>query len=47
MARFAPRLDVLPDAQRRLWPSLRPLARLGFVLYGGTAISLPSGAAPQ
>ena len=43
MARFAPRLDALPDAQRRLWPSLRPLARLGFVLYGGTAISLRLG----
>jgi hypothetical protein len=36
---FVPRLDILPDAQRRLW------AELGgtpgeFTLYGGTAIAL-------
>jgi hypothetical protein len=43
MASLVPRLDVLPDAQRRLWPSLQPAARLGFVLYGGTAISLRLG----
>ena len=30
---------MLP-AQRRLWPELRPSVDLGFVLYGGTAISL-------
>lgn len=40
---LAPRLDALPDAQRRLWPTLQPLAALGFVLYGGTAISLRLG----
>ncbi len=38
-----PRLDALPEAQRRLWPMLQPLAELGFVLYGGTAISLRLG----
>ena len=36
---FAPRLDILPPGQRRLWPELAPLAPAGFVLYGGTAIA--------
>ncbi|MFM7267976.1 MAG: nucleotidyl transferase AbiEii/AbiGii toxin family protein, partial [Cyanobium sp.] len=40
---FAPRLDILPPAQRRLWPSLSGLASAGFVLYGGTAIALRLG----
>ncbi len=40
---FAPRLDILPQPQRRLWPSLRGLASAGFVLYGGTAIALRCG----
>jgi hypothetical protein len=40
---FAPRLDTLPQAQRRLWPNLLPAARSGFVLYGGTAIALRLG----
>ena len=43
MAPLVPRLDMLPDAQRKLWPSFRPLASLGFALYGGTAISLRLG----
>ena len=38
-----PRLDVLPTAQRRLWPELRPAAELGFALYGGTAVALRLG----
>lgn len=42
-APLIPRLDALPEAQRRLWPTLRPLMALGFVLYGGTAISLRLG----
>lgn len=37
---FEPRLDILPSEQRRLWPDLLPISRLGFVLYGGTAIAL-------
>jgi hypothetical protein len=37
--RFAPRLDILPDAQRRLWSEL-PSGLEGFVLYGGTALAL-------
>lgn len=43
MHTVAPRLDVLPDEQRRLWPKLRPAAQLGFVLYGGTAVALRLG----
>ena len=37
------RTDILPDAQRRLLPQLAPLRRLGWVLYGGTAIALQLG----
>ncbi len=39
---FAPRLDILPAAQLRLWPEL---ARTPdhFTLYGGTAIALRLG----
>ncbi|MSQ51644.1 MAG: hypothetical protein EXR28_07125 [Betaproteobacteria bacterium] len=33
----------LPPAQRKLWPSLRPALSLGYVLYGGTAVSLHLG----
>ncbi|MBK5960110.1 hypothetical protein CCR97_18140 [Rhodoplanes elegans] len=40
---FEPRLEVLPPAQRRLWPSLAPAPGLGFVLYGGTAVALYLG----
>lgn len=41
--RFKPRMDILPPAQQRLWPELRPAATLGFALYGGTAIALRLG----
>ncbi len=37
---FKPCMDILPPPQRRLWPELRPVAALGFVLYGGTAVAL-------
>ncbi|MFZ4700969.1 MAG: nucleotidyl transferase AbiEii/AbiGii toxin family protein [Candidatus Methylumidiphilus sp.] len=40
---FIPRMDILPPAQRRLWPELRPVTALGFVLYGGTAVALRLG----
>ena len=40
---FAPRLEVLPERQQRIWRSLRPVAALGFVLYGGTAVALRLG----
>lgn len=40
---FTPCLEILPLAQRLLWPALRPAPQLGFVLYGGTAIALRLG----
>ena len=40
---FSPRLEILPPSQRALWPYLRPMAKRGFVLYGGTAIALRVG----
>ncbi|MEK6245094.1 MAG: nucleotidyl transferase AbiEii/AbiGii toxin family protein [Pseudomonadota bacterium] len=43
IASLAPKFTQLPPAQRRLWPVLRPVASLGFVLYGGTAVSLHLG----
>lgn len=33
----------MPRTQRRLWPDLGPSVALGFVLYGGTAVSLHLG----
>ena len=39
---FAPRLDILPPAQRSLWPHLVQVPG-HFVLYGGTAIALRLG----
>jgi hypothetical protein len=36
---FSPRLDILPAAQRRLWPELAETP-VHFTLYGGTAIAL-------
>src|SRR3954452_3810358 len=41
--RLEAKLDVLPAAQREIWPSLAPARRLNFVLYGGTAIALHLG----
>ncbi len=38
----APKLDVLPHAQRQLWQDLRETPR-DFVLYGGTAPALRLG----
>jgi len=40
---LAPRFQRLQGAQRRLWPELTPSVALGFVLYGGTAVSLHLG----
>ncbi|MDP3092108.1 MAG: nucleotidyl transferase AbiEii/AbiGii toxin family protein [Nitrospira sp.] len=40
---FTPHLEILPSAQRLLWTELRPAPRMGFVLYGGTAIALRLG----
>ncbi|MHB8350780.1 MAG: nucleotidyl transferase AbiEii/AbiGii toxin family protein [Vulcanimicrobiaceae bacterium] len=36
-------MEVLPAAQRTLWPTLAAARRCGFVLYGGTALSLRLG----
>lgn len=43
MDTLIPQLAVLPEAQRRLWPELKPAQELGFTLYGGTAIALRLG----
>ncbi len=43
IAHFFPRMEILPPAQQQLWPLLKPLMPLGFVLYGGTAIALRLG----
>jgi len=43
METFVPRLHTLPPIQRELWPYLEPANRLGYVLYGGTAIALRLG----
>lgn len=39
---FTPRVDILPEAQRRLWPELGATPS-EFTLYGGTAIALRLG----
>lgn len=40
---FRPRMDILPPSQHRLWPQLGSTPKLGFTLYGGTAIALRLG----
>jgi hypothetical protein len=40
---FSPNKDILPPAQKELWPELRQACKMGFVLYGGTAIALRLG----
>lgn len=42
-SRFSPCTQILPPAQRALWPQMRAAAQLGFVLYGGTAVALRLG----
>nr|VFK29003.1 MAG: Nucleotidyl transferase AbiEii toxin, Type IV TA system [Candidatus Kentron sp. MB]VFK29561.1 MAG: Nucleotidyl transferase AbiEii toxin, Type IV TA system [Candidatus Kentron sp. MB]VFK74831.1 MAG: Nucleotidyl transferase AbiEii toxin, Type IV TA system [Candidatus Kentron sp. MB] len=42
MQTFMPRLDILPDSQRRLWEELVHVPE-DFILYGGTAIALHLG----
>lgn len=39
---FAPRLEILPPPQKRLWEELGSVPA-GFVLYGGTALALRLG----
>ena len=40
---MVPRLSILPAAQQKIWPALRAVTDLDFVLYGGTAIALRLG----
>lgn len=42
LSTFAPKLEILPAAQRALWPELAVIPS-GFVLCGGTAIALHLG----
>jgi hypothetical protein len=46
MKTFKPRLDLLPEPQRNVWPELANLPRQ-FVLYGGTAVALRLGHRPS
>ena len=39
---FEPRLDILPESLRDLWPELDAVPS-DFVLYGGTALALQLG----
>lgn len=39
---LTPRIDILPAAQKRLWPELAGIPA-HFTLYGGTAIALRLG----
>jgi len=41
-ATFEPRLDILPESQRRLWPELDAVPS-EFVLYGGTGLAIQLG----
>jgi hypothetical protein len=43
MNTFRPRIDILPESQKLLWNELGFAARMGFTLYGGTAIALRLG----
>jgi hypothetical protein len=40
---FEPRIEILPPAQKEIWPQLGPAPDLSFVLYGGTAVALHLG----
>jgi hypothetical protein len=41
--RLDPRIEILPPAQREIWPQLAFAPDLSFVLYGGTAVALHLG----
>ena len=41
--KFSPKKETLPQPQQDLWPELSKTPKLGFVLYGGTAIALQLG----
>jgi len=44
---FRTRRDILPPAQKKLWPLLAPLKNMGYCLYGGTALALRFGHRPS
>jgi hypothetical protein len=41
--RLDPRIEILPPAQREIWPQLAVAPDLSFVLYRGTAVGLHLG----
>lgn len=41
--RFDPKIEILPEPQKEIWPLLAPSAGLSFVLYRGTAVALHFG----
>jgi hypothetical protein len=43
LEQFDPRIEILPLAQKEIWPELAPAPGLSFVLYGGTAVALHLG----
>jgi hypothetical protein len=43
MSSFKPHLEVMPEAQKEIWPTLGWTTTNRFVLYGGTAIALRCG----
>ena len=43
LKKFRPKMEILPESQRGIWPLLIPAAKMGFTLYGGTAIALQLG----
>jgi hypothetical protein len=43
MSTFKPHFEVLPEAQKEIWPALVWTTTNRFVLYGGTAIALRCG----
>ena len=43
MSGFEPHWEILPAAQREIWPQLAGSISLGLVLYGGTAVALRLG----
>lgn len=40
MTKFTPHIATFPEPQQNIWPQLSPVSQRGFVLYGGTALSL-------
>ena len=43
MNSFTAHMEMLPEAQKQIWPALGWTRTSGFVLYGGTAIALWCG----